>query len=955
MATLEARALSALEAYLDLDPLPRARALALLRASDPDLHAEVVRLLEADAVPGALAGSPQDILAGFGPPADARTGGPVDDPRIGSVLGAWRIEAPIGAGGMGRVYRASRADGQYAQVVALKCVATEIDSPVLAEAIRNERSTLALLEHPNIATLLDGGIDAGGYPWFAMQLVQGEPIDRWCDARAATLRDRVALFVRLCDGLAYAHAKSALHSDIKPSNVLVDAGGRPVLLDFGLSSLARPGWTSSGRQVAMTPDYTAPETASDGYSVRTDIYALGVVLYGLLCGVTPHAAPGADAGTPPPPPSHAAARGRPEAARARSLASPAELSRALSGDLDAIAMACIAHDPNRRYASVAALQADLRAWLGRMPVSVARRGGAYRAGLFLRRHRVGALLAACALLVLCVGLGWAYRVQRESERHAEVARSMRQLFDDSLGIMTATSPGPSPLLSDAMLQAAEAKLRRRSAGAAPQVRAYGLLALAKSYAVAGNYRHAQALVSETRALVRDDESQAALVDATVAHLANLRAHYAEALRAARAGLDRIGAVADDERDAVRLALEVELARGLRSTGRVVEGQAVLGRALSLAETLAAGDPKPLAELLILHGEWAALYYRFEQAERDYRRAIALTARDAPMIADTARAALANNLSFQDHDDQGLPIAREVLANRRRMFGEDHPETGKAWVLVATIEAASRSGEPDTDAASRGVAILRAALGPDHPEVARAMQISGWNQVRRDPKSLDQVVADARRALRIVQRSNGPSTPQAIGAMVHLAAMLASQGDGQPGSKPVWPEVISLYARATEMGARQGMPMLWPRATLVRAKLRAGQTGPALETELKQVEAELARARGPRNPRVLETRAILVELYVARKDYAAAIAGLQSLVRDTAGASPGSDLEALRVGYLGSLGEGLKERGDVAGARTQLQEGRALSERLHGAGHPVSKWFDAQLAQLPPDKVVAQRR
>src|SRR5690606_12077501 len=343
MATLEARALAALDDCLDLGPGERARALATLRASDPELHARVARLLDADALQGPLLRSPQAVLSGCAGSGSGGCGNDAD-PRLGSVLGAWRLDGVIGAGGMGTVYRASRADGQYEQVVALKCVSSEVDSPVLADAIRNERHALAMLEHPNIATLLDGGIDGDGCPWLAMQLVPGEPIDQWCDRRRLGIRERVELFVRLCEGLSYAHGKAALHADIKPSNILVDEGGRPVLLDFGLSSLASQDGAARRRRVAMTPDYTAPEVPADGYSVRSDIYALGAVLYRLLCGTWPPRglAQAAMAGTdaaPPPLPSGLARRAGDEAARQRGLGSARGLARMLAGDLDTIAAA----------------------------------------------------------------------------------------------------------------------------------------------------------------------------------------------------------------------------------------------------------------------------------------------------------------------------------------------------------------------------------------------------------------------------------------------------------------------------------------------------------------------------------------------------------------------------------------------------------------------------------------
>lgn len=945
MSSLEARALAAFDAYVDLDSGHRAKALALLRTSDPELHAEVVRLLDADALRGPLLRSPQEILSGYEEPASERPDDAIADPRIGSLLGSWRVEDVIGSGGMGTVYRASRADGQYSQVVALKCVGTEVESPVLAEAIRNERSTLALLEHPNIATLLDGGIDGDGYPWFAMQLVQGEPIDRWCDRRRLGIRERIELFIQLCEGLAYAHGKDALHSDIKPSNILVDEAGRPMLLDFGLSSLTTRGGEAQRPQIAMTPGYTAPEVPSDGYSVRTDVYALGMVLYRLLCGALPSrgVTPGMVLQAPRPP-SQLALQAPAETSQARGLATPAALSHVLAGDLDLIAMTCVDPDPDKRYVSVARLQADLRAWLQDKPVSVRGDDHGYRLRLFLRRRRVAAVATAVGLLCLAVGLGVAYNLQRQATQHAETARAMRMLFEDSFDILTVGSLSRSPLMSRDMLNGAEGKLRERSADATPEVRIYGLLALAKSHAAFGNYRKALDLVGEAQSLATERTDQMVMVRATQAHLLNVQARYAQALDASEQGLEQIESVAAADRDLVRLNLDVEMARSLRGRGKIQAAQTILDRALAQAEAMAPSDPTPLAELLIMRGEWSALFLRFEDAKRDYERAIALTSGHDQIVADNARAALARNFSSMDQADQALPIAEKLLASRRRLFGENHPETGKAWVLLANAQFWARQVAPAPESAQRGVAILRAALGDDHPAVAEAMEevAAVYSQTGR---SFDQAIASARHGLAILQRAHGPSHPKTIGAMTHLAATLAVRADAQPDAKASWQEVISLFSRAVEMGRRQGMPMLKPRVSLIKARLRIDQIGEETERELEQVISEYGNARGTLNARVLDARFVLAELYLRQGRQDQAQSTLENLLRDAENAKSNLTIGGILSNCHHALGDIALENRQLPAAREHFRQARAFALGVAGPEHPNVKALDAKLAGL----------
>jgi serine/threonine-protein kinase len=942
MPTLEARALATFDAYAELDPRSRAKALERLRASDPALHARVVRLLEADALREPLLRSPQEILSACRPAAGAAPADAAADRRVGTVLGAWRLDGVLGAGGMGTVYRASRVDGQYSQVVALKCAGTAVDSQVLADAIRNERRTLALLEHPNIATLLDGGIDADGHPWFAMQLVQGEPIDQWCDRRRLGIAERLELFDRLCDGLAYAHAKGALHSDIKPSNILVDAAGRPVLLDFGLSSLAARG---SGRRarVAMTPEYTAPEVAAEGHSVASDVYALGVVLYRLLCGAPPRrTAPLAMDARAPRLASALALEAGPGVAQARGLATPAALARVLAGDLDAIALACVDADPAERPPSVERLRQDLRAWAQRRPVSVRAGGAGYRLRLFLRRHRTAAVATVLGVAVLAAGLALALDLRRQAARHAEAARAMRELLEDGFDVFTVSSLSRAPLLSRAMLADAEDRLERSAAARDPEAHAGGLLALARSYTTLGDYAHATDLVRRAQRLGAGGPGQDVAAGIALAHLSNMQSRYAQGRDAALAGLRRVEALPAGEQDANRLALEVELARAQWGMARIAEARATLGRAMARAEALAPSDPEPLAALLIQRGQWHRLFSRYEDAMRDFERARALTLQRAPMVADDARFELAGTLNSLREHGRATRVARALLDSRQRRLGDRHPETGKAWVLLGSAQFWDGQIDAARGSVARGEAILRAALGPDHPEVARAMQVTAGmdSQAGRS----DEAVATARRVLAIMRRAHGPAHQRTLDAMASLAATLAVRASEHPDDAAAWNEVASLFAAIVDAGRRQGLPMLTARMHLVKARMRIGQVDANAERELREVIAELAKIEGPLGDSVRSARFTLLEVYLQRGELDEARDMLVAMLGELDRAPESLSALGDRFNCHEALGDIALQRGHPADARGHWRQALAIGRRI--APEQVStKRVEGKLAAL----------
>ena len=215
-------------------------------------------------------------------------------PGAGARIGPYRLLREVGAGGMGRVFLAERADGQFTRHVALKLIRSEFGSPELLRRFLRERDTLARLGHPNIATLHDGGVADDDAPYFTMEFIEGDPIDRWCDERRLDIRARVGLLIKVCDAVQYAHRNLIVHRDIKPSNILVTADGEPKLLDFGIAKpLAADASIGehTGTQVhPMTREYAAPEQVlGEPVTIATDEYALGVLLYRVL--VRPFAVP----------------------------------------------------------------------------------------------------------------------------------------------------------------------------------------------------------------------------------------------------------------------------------------------------------------------------------------------------------------------------------------------------------------------------------------------------------------------------------------------------------------------------------------------------------------------------------------------------------------------------------------------------------------------------------------
>lgn len=687
---------SLLDAVLDLEPEQRAAYLDQACPDDPELRAEAARLLRACE---SAADFLEEPAAEF---AASLMSGDDDHPVADAPerIGPFRILREAGRGGMGAVYLAERDDNEFRQRVALKLVRGGFASEYMVRRFREERQILASLHHPNIARLLDGGVAADGMPFFAMEYVEGTPIDRFCDQRRLDVEARLELFLKVCGAVQYAHRSLVVHRDLKPSNILVAAEGEPKLLDFGIAKLLgqdmETGMTQLGVRL-LTPEYASPEQIrGEPVSTATDVYSLGVLLYELLTGASPHPR---NTHTPreleqrileqePERPSAAVLR-LPEAEQASRLrdATPAKLSRRLRGDLDTVVLKAMHKESRRRYTTVEQLAGDIRRYQDGLPVTARPDTRAYRMRKFVRRHRWGVAAAAAFVLLLLgfsgVATVQAARIRADAARIAAERDRARQGEAFLVGLFTKSNPqhGSGNALSVRdLLNNGVAQLGATLADR-PETRARMLLVIGQAYYGLGDYDRGIELMDSSYVLYR-----------------TLRG----------------------ERDPETIGVANQLADVLRAGGRY-EDAAQLYALILAARRREHGNQSPevarslngLALVLRMRG-------RTREAETLLREALAIDRRDA----DDEPAHLAqtlNNLGHVVRDRGDLAAAealhRESLAVRRARWGPEHFEVSVSLNNLAGV-LRDRGDFAGSDSVYRQVLDLRRRLvGEEHPDLA----------------------------------------------------------------------------------------------------------------------------------------------------------------------------------------------------------------------------------------------
>ena len=648
-------------------------------------------------------------------------------------IGPYAIQNLLGSGGMGAVYLASRADKTYNKLVAIKVIHKGIESDRIIQRFRRERQIVASLDHPNIARLLDGGATEDGRPYIVMEYVEGVSIDTWCDQRKLNTRQRLQLFLQVCDALHYAHQNLVIPRDIKPGNILVRPDGTVKLLDFGIAKLMNPepgspvvDKTATSMRL-MTPQYASPEQIKgEPVTTASDVYLLGIVLYELLTGHRPYQASDdgpldavrAFAQGEPQPPSQAIFRtterqlpdGRRQVTRNPLLVSqirdgnPGVLNQKLKGELDAILLRALRRDPRHRYQSTAQFADDVRNHLNHQPVSALPDNTAYRLKLFLRRNMAATIAAAATfsllLLVAVFAIWQAYRArtehQRAEARFTEVRKlSNAVLFDvqDALAPLPGTTPARRLLVNKALdylgalakESANDTALQRDLA--AGYVRVGNLQGnpnftnLGDTAGAFNSYRNAQNLLQA--AATREPKNtqitnDLANANEAVADMLTLNGDTAGAIQSLRAAVQHREAAAASP--AARVSTYHKLAVALSGTNATSEAETLSRKAHQLALSLSGPDaPRQvalshtrLATVLRQIGNHAAAAESFRTAIKLYEHLAAAAPLAAQPKRDLALALenLAELENLTGNSAAAAPLNQRSLQLRRELAVTD---------------------------------------------------------------------------------------------------------------------------------------------------------------------------------------------------------------------------------------------------------------------------------------------
>lgn len=758
------------EAALERQPTEREAFLREASAGDSALCEEVKALLEADA-------RPHSLLDGFA--VDA-----INLPEAlsleGRFIGAYRIVRQIGAGGMGNVYLAERADGQFEQKVALKLIKLGLSSEEILKRFQSERQILARLQHPNIAELFDGGLAEDGLPFFTMEYVEGLPIDQYCDQHKRTIDERLHLFQIVCAAVQYAHRNLVVHRDLKPSNILVTEDGTVKLLDFGIAKLlsandeAPTTLTQMGHRV-MTPEYASPEQVrGEPVTTATDVYSLGVILYELLSGRRPYQLAARSAkevekviGTADPKkPSTVASHTEAGIATTPKIISlarstqPERLRRKLSGDLDNVCLMALRKEPDRRYHSVEQLLQDVTRHLQGLPVAARPSTLGYRGQKFVQRHKIGVAMTAVVILLVSGLIGfYTWRLAHERNRaqlEARKAAQVAEFLSDLFKISDPTEARGRTITARALLDHGAARIEKELAKQ-PEVQATMMKVIGTVYESLAQYAAADTLLEKA--------------------LARQRRLYGESHPEIAGTLRMLG--------------EVKLALGKLDTAETLQRQA-----LAMRRKIFGHEHEEVAQSLSSLGK--LLYEKGDLDGVETATHEALAIRRKLFGEEHAGVALClNDLGWVRYEKSDHVAAdslhRQALAIRRKLFGEEHPDVAESENnLGATLYAKGNFAAADS-LFRRALEKRRKLLGEEHP--LTTFSLINLAVVLEEKREYDEAESAYRQVLAIHRKMFGEEHLTSADDLNHLGRVLTAKGDFA-AAEPLLRQAVALQRQLT---------------------------------------------------------------------------------------------------------------------------------------------------------------
>lgn len=782
---------------VDLPPNERKKYLDRVCATDPSLREEIESLIACDEGGHDFIDKPA-LGEGFSLQTTAASIEASDESMAGQAIGPYRLVRPIATGGMGVVYLAVRADDEYEHQVAIKLVKPGMDSRQILKRFRLERQTLAHLDHPNIAKLLDGGAMNDGRPYLIMEYIDGIPITEYCDQHKLPIAERLLLFENVCSAVHCAHQNLVIHRDLKPANILVTKEGVPKLLDFGVAKVLSAE-TSDGTQAAtaqasrlFTPEYASPEQLR-GLPMTTacDVYALGVILYELLTGHRPyqlrHRSPGEIdrlvCDLDPEKPStvmnrverhfHSDGTVRravtPETVGHTRRMTPESLRRRLRGDLDNIVLMAMRKDPKRRYASAEQLHEDLCRYREGRPVLARKDTIRYRTEKFIKRNKMGvtaALLVACSLLVGAVGVARETRrtrIQRDAaeanllraeqaelsaEEEAKKARAEADTVRQAMEFMKDIFKSPTlvadhiePDTAQDILDRGAERLEKKGAKYHPVVRATLMDTIGWGYMGAGSHDRARKLIEQGLALRVEyyGENHTDVLESleSLATLNHFKGDYQGAIDCRRRALAISRELGGPDSMMLVIALG-NLGTDLAETGDYVEAESLLAEALEIARRAESDGQK---------GKW-----------------------------DKAKVFLINNLAglraYLGRHEESEALSRELLEMTRERYGDEHPRTIDAVQNLGIELLRQKKISEAEPLLQKSLTMRRKLFGPKAAVVGKSLHLLALLERRRGDYNAAETYCRQALAIRRAELSEG--SPRIAEAETLLAACLLKQ-------------------------------------------------------------------------------------------------------------------------------------------------------------------------------------
>jgi eukaryotic-like serine/threonine-protein kinase len=763
--------------------------------------------------------------------------------QAGQSIGAYKLVEQIGEGGYGVVYRAQQESPIHREV-ALKVIKLGMDTKQVIARFEAERQALAMMDHPNIAKVLEAGATETGRPYFVMELVEGVRITDYCDAHNLSTRERLRLFAQVCRAVQHAHQKGIIHRDLKPSNILVtEHDGIPVpkVIDFGIAKatqapLSERGVSTAFEQFLGTPAYMSPEQAGlQGTDVdtRSDIYSLGVLLYELLTAHTPFERKellecGLDEmrrvireREPPTPSARLTTLKGPalaEVAKHQGAGAP-QLLQSVRGDLDWIVMRCLEKERAGRYESASGLARDLERHLNHEPVAAAPPGALYRVGKFGRRHRAALVVAASLLLLLLAGVfasTWeavratkaerqqrllrtkAEAAERASRTEAMKSRQVAKFLTDMLqGVGPSVALGRDTKLLHEILDKTAERVDKELKDQ-PEVEGELLDTVGNVYRELGDYTKAERMVRKALALrttlfgrndrrVADSLNDLGAVVEAQGKPAEAEELFRQALAIRREKLGNGSPGVADSLNNIGIALFDQ--------GRFAEAEKMQRQALGLREKLFGDENADVAVSLHSLGNVLLMEGKNAEAEAIFRRVLAmrekLLGKVHPLVATTL-GNLGTALWYQNKFSEAERVYRQTLAMQRQLMGDEHPDVATSLHNLACVLQSEGKFVEAESFCKQALALRAKLLGIDHPDYASTL--SALAAIYQGEGRFSRAEHTEREALAIQQKRVGPEHPETAVSLSNLSDILRTEGKLSE-AEPMARRAVSLLRKA----------------------------------------------------------------------------------------------------------------------------------------------------------------